>query len=136
MLKMAICNSSINSLCCWDIEVCNDLLKKHNYFYWNIYRNHLKLCIYICVYPMTSSNMQLKLCVIYLYHLQIHDFSTEVIMHSCDIIKTVLQRCVFFTYVTYVCSIRVNERVYMFWGVLSTPYVYVRKKKRITGKQP
>ena len=82
-------------------------------------------CAFICVYLMTSPNMQLKLCVIYLDHPQIHDFSTEVIMHSCDIIKTVLQRCVFFTYVAYVCLIRVNERVYVFWTLRT--YTYVKK---------
>ena len=44
-------------------------------------------------------------------------------------VKAVFQWCVFFT---YVCSIRINERVYVFWALRTYTYV----KKRITGKQP
>ena len=51
-------------------------------------------------------------------------------------VKTVFQCCVFFTYV-YVRVL--NTRQWTSLRVLSTytyEYVYVRKKKRITGKQP
>ena len=35
---------------------------------------------------------------------------------------------------TYICSIRVNEWVYVFWAL--HPYTYSRSKKRSTGNQP
>ena len=46
-------------------------------------------------------------------------------------LKAVFQRCVFWRTFTYVCSIRVNERVYVFWA----PRTY-RSKKRSTGNHP